>query len=48
MMGKQKLYSSNPNKRRRMRFVPQWLEKHAVADGTQLPPPNSVNDPGKI
>ncbi|XP_038075880.1 protein VAPYRIN-like [Patiria miniata] len=46
MMGRHKAYRSNPNKRRRMRFVPQWLEKHAVSDGSsQLPPANSINDP---
>ncbi|XP_022095659.1 E3 ubiquitin-protein ligase MIB2-like [Acanthaster planci] len=45
MMGRHKAYRSNPNKRRRIRFVPQWLEKHAVSDGEQLPSANSVNDP---
>ncbi|XP_033627675.1 calmodulin-binding transcription activator 2-like [Asterias rubens] len=47
-MGKHKAYGSNPRKRRRIRFVPKWLEKHGTQDGAPLPPPNSVNDPEAI
>ncbi|XP_002731121.1 protein phosphatase 1 regulatory subunit 27-like [Saccoglossus kowalevskii] len=36
-MGKQKEYRSNPNKRRRVRVVPEWKEKG-------LPPPDEYYD----
>ena len=43
----QRLYASNPNKRRRIRVIPVWLEKHALPVGSVIPLPNSINDPGK-
>ena len=43
----QRLYASNPNKRRRIRVIPLWLEKHAHPVGSDPPIPNSVNDPGR-
>ncbi|XP_072030748.1 uncharacterized protein [Amphiura filiformis] len=41
----QRLYASNPNKRRRIRVIPEWLEKNALPIGAEPRPPHSVNDP---
>ena len=44
----QRLYASNRNKRRRIRVIPEWLEKNALPVGAEPRPPHSVNDPGKL